>query len=372
MPSNANQSDYFGGQAELTPPQSTPTSAHEEKAPILPLFNLPPSPEDSDSNDARRQVLIFSGMQLSPPLTDCVDFDGTIMLGDTGHVLFDAHGCGEDRRKELDAAIHSGELTFRDASEQMWGSLNVPFDDGFEVMKDTLEMDPDFQEFHDFCIARKIPFNVISAGLKPVLRRVLDEFVGEHAHHIDIVANDAHISADGSEWKVLWKDDTALGHDKAASIQEARAQASEVDDEQPPLIIFIGDGVSDLPAARECDVLFARRGLRLEEYCIEHNIKYIPFDTFKDIQLEVARIVSDDRKSKKETGIPKFYNPRSVSFRILYLTCVGQMCGEDFQVRNRYLLLVRLRMSLFSMTSRIFEGIVVAKVGAWHSQAASS
>ena len=105
MPSNANQSDYFGGQAELTPPQSTPTSAHEEKAPILLSFNLPPSPEDSDSNDARRQVLIFSGMYLSPPLTDCTDFDGTIMLGDTGHVLFDAHGCGEDRRKELDAAL---------------------------------------------------------------------------------------------------------------------------------------------------------------------------------------------------------------------------------------------------------------------------
>src|SRR5579859_7691582 len=235
------------------------------------------------------------------------------MLGDTGHVLFDAHGCGEEKRKELDAAIHSGDLTFRDASEQMWGSLNVPFDDGFEVMKQRLEMDPDFQEFHEFCLKRKIPFNVISAGLKPVLRRVLDEFVGDQAHHIDIVANDAEISEDGSEWKVVWKDDTALGHDKAASIQEARAQATEdSDDEQPPLIIFIGDGVSDLPAARECDVLFARRGLRLEEYCIEHDIQYIPFDTFKDIQREVARIVKDDRQSKKETGLPMFYNPRFV------------------------------------------------------------
>jgi 2-hydroxy-3-keto-5-methylthiopentenyl-1-phosphate phosphatase len=168
-----------------------------------------------------------------------LDFDGTIMLGDTGHVLFDAHGCGQERRKELDAAIHSGELSFRDASEQMWGSLNVRFDDGF-------------REFHDFCIKRRIPFNVISAGLKPVLRRVLDEFLGEEAKHIDIVANDALISADGKEWKVVWKDDTALGHDKAASIQEARAQASDSEsDDQPPMIVFIGDGVSDLPAARE-------------------------------------------------------------------------------------------------------------------------
>ena len=225
------------------------------------------------------------------------------MLGDTGHILFDTRGCGEDRRKGLDAAIHSGELSFRDASEQMWGSLNVPFDDGFEVMKERLQMDPDFQDFHGFCVEHHIPFNIISAGLKPVLRRVLDEFVGEQARHIDIVANDAHISDDGSEWKVVWKDDTALGHDKAASIQEARAQASDSDDNQPPMIIFIGDGVSDLPAARECDVLFARRGLRLEEYCIEHNISHIPFDTFKDIEREVASIIKDNRKAKKETNI---------------------------------------------------------------------
>jgi len=292
MPSISSQQDFFNT-AELTPP----ASAHE--SPVLRAVNFPPSPDDSDASENKRQVMIFS------------DFDGTIMLGDTGHVLFDAHGCGEEKRKELDAAIHSGDLSFRDASEQMWGSLNVPFDDGFEVMKEQLEMDPDFQEFHKFCIKKQIPFNVISAGLKPVLRRVLDEFVGEQAQHIDIVANDAEISADGSAWKVLWKDETDLGHDKAASIQEARAQATEDgDDEQPPLIIFIGDGVSDLPAARECDVLFARRGLRLEEYCIENNIKYIPFDTFKDIEREVARIVKDDRQSTKETGIPKFYNPR--------------------------------------------------------------
>jgi 2,3-diketo-5-methylthio-1-phosphopentane phosphatase len=308
--SSFSQREYFANTEVLTPP----TSASDSKALDVPAMRLPPSPEDSDASDERRQVLIFSGKTSYHGIRlTILDFDGTIMLGDTGHVLFDAHGCGPDRRKELDAAIHSGELTFRDASEQMWGSLNVPFDDGFEVMRDTMEMDPDFQEFHRFCLKRHIPFNVISAGLKPVLHRVLAEFIGEkQAKHIDIVANDAEISEDGSEWKVVWKDDTDLGHDKAASIQEARALASDKTDDAPPLIIFIGDGVSDLPAARECDVLFARRGLRLEEYCNEHNISYIPFDTFKDIQREVSRIVKDDNQSKKQTGIPKFYNPRFV------------------------------------------------------------
>lgn len=107
------------------------------------------------------------------------DFDGTIFMQDTGHILFDAHGCGSDRRQILDEQIKTGERSFREVSEEMWGSLNVPFDNGFEVMEKTLEIDPDFQQFHNFCIKHEIPFNVISAGLKPILRRVLDTFLGE-------------------------------------------------------------------------------------------------------------------------------------------------------------------------------------------------
>jgi 2,3-diketo-5-methylthio-1-phosphopentane phosphatase len=238
-------------------------------------------------------------------------------MQDTGHILFDAHGCGSTRREILDEQIKTGERSFREVSEEMWGSLNVPFEDGFEVMEKTLEIDPDFQEFHKYCIANNIPFNVISAGLKPILRKVLDTFLGEEASgHIDIVANDAEIKEDGSEWKPIWRHDTELGHDKALSITEARAAAHlECEDGTIPLIVFIGDGVSDLPAARQADVLFARRGLRLEEYCVENKIPYIAFDTFADIQREVEKIREEDEKKTAGRGVPVRYNPRANLWR---------------------------------------------------------
>merc|ERR1711964_664236 len=154
--------------------------------------------------NTKRKIICFS------------DFDGTIFMEDTGHILFDAHGCGPTHRTLLDEQIKSGERSFRDVSEEMWGSLNVPFDDGLSVMRETLSIDPDFRTFHD-----------ISAGLKPILRRVLDEFLGEEqARHIDIVANEAEISESGESWKPIWRHDTELGHDKALSITEARAQAN--------------------------------------------------------------------------------------------------------------------------------------------------
>jgi len=193
----------------------------------------------------------------------------------------------------------------------------VPFDDGFEVMRQNLEIDPAFQAFHQFCLQNEIPFNVISAGLKPVLRKVLDTFLGEEqSARIDIVANDAQITEDGSEWKPLWRHDTELGHDKALSITEARAAAHEETAEgEIPLIVFIGDGVSDLPAAREADVLFARRGLRLEEYCIENKIPYLGFDTFAEIQAELQKIMEEDKKKTGGLGKPARFNPRANMWR---------------------------------------------------------
>ncbi|KAL1874873.1 hypothetical protein Daus18300_003414 [Diaporthe australafricana] len=270
--------------------------------PAVTAKNVPVEPSNK-----KRKIVCFS------------DFDGTIFMQDTGHVLFDNFGCGSKRRQVLDDQIKTGERSFREVSEEMWGSLNVPFDDGFEVMEETLDIDPDFRSFHTFCLKNQIPFNVISAGLKPVLRKVLDTFLGEEqSKHIQIVANDATIAEDGSDWKVLWRHDTELGHDKALSVQEARAAAeAELADEDGviPLIVFIGDGVSDLPAARQADVLFARRGLRLEEYCQENDIAYIPFDTFAGIQTELTKIMDEDDKKTAGKGLPARFNPRANMWR---------------------------------------------------------
>lgn len=158
-------------------------------------------------------------------------------------------------------------------------------------MKDALDIDSEFQTFHKFRPNNKIPFSVISAGLKPVLRRVLDHFLGEEASsNIEIVANDATISSDGSKWKPVWLHDTEPGHDKAESINGYREHAK----------LERNDGT----------ILFTRRGLRPEEYCIEHKLPYIPFDTFTDIQREVIKIAKIDEEKIKGQGLPSNFNPR--------------------------------------------------------------
>ncbi|KAJ5091556.1 Pdp3-interacting factor 1 [Penicillium alfredii] len=259
----------------------------------------------TNPTNQKRKIIIFS------------DFDGTICMQDTGHVLVDNHGCGATYRGKLEEQIKSGERSFREVSDEMWGSLSIPFDDGFVVMDQTIQMDPHFREFHQYCVANGFPFNVISAGLKPVLRRVLDTYLGtQESSSIDIIANDLTIPAIGSQWKPIWRHNTDSGLDKALSVNEGRAQAqAECSPDEIPLIVFIGDGVSDLAAAREADVLFARRGLRLEEYCHEHGIECTPFNTFADIKRDIEAISREDQSKTGGVGKPVRYNPRANLWR---------------------------------------------------------
>ncbi|KAJ5161594.1 Pdp3-interacting factor 1 [Penicillium capsulatum] len=253
----------------------------------------------------KRKIIIFS------------DFDGTICMQDTGHVLVDNYGCGAAVRGEFERQIKSGERSFREVSNDMWGSLTIPFEDGFEIMEKTLTMDSGFKEFHNYCIENGFPFNVISAGLKPVLRRVLDSFLGEKtSSDIEIIANDAVIPTDGSKWLPVWRHNVDSGIDKALSVDEGRAQAeAQCEPDEIPLIIFIGDGVSDLAAARQADVLFARQGLALEKYCQENKIPFIPFVSFVDIKHEIEKISREDQAKTGGVGKPVRYNPRANMWR---------------------------------------------------------
>lgn len=73
--------------------------------------------------------------------------------------------------------------------------------------------------------------------------------------------------------------------------------------------------MSDLAAASQADVLFARRGLRLEEYCREHDIAFTPFDTFADIKTEIEKISAEDQSKTGGVGKPVRYNPRANLWR---------------------------------------------------------
>ena len=93
-----------------------------------------------------------------------------------------------------------------------------------------------------------------------------------------IYANKIKIEHTG--WDIIYVDDSDYGHDKGEHLRFAKQERGE---SPLPLIVFIGDGVSDLSAAMEADVVFAKKGKDLESWCLRKNIKHTTWSDFSDI-----------------------------------------------------------------------------------------
>ena len=207
------------------------------------------------------------------------DFDGTITLQDSNDYMTDNVGFGKDRRVFLNQEVLHDRMTFRDSFEEMLESVKLPFDECVQLLLDNVQLDPGFKVFFEWCRSHDIPVVVLSSGMKPVIRALLTKLVGEQASEIDIVSNEVDIDEVTKEWKIQFHDDSHFGHDKSLAIRPY----AQLPEGERPKMVYCGDGVSDLSAARETDLLFAKRGRDLVTYCVREGMPFTQFDSFADI-----------------------------------------------------------------------------------------
>ncbi len=96
---------------------------------------------------------------------------------------------------------------------------------------------------------------------------------------------------------------SGFGHDKSLEIRPYAGLPAE----ERPTLFYAGDGVSDLSAAKETDLLFAKAGrgrlislskdyqvmltgTDLVTYCEKENVSFTTFNDFSDIHATVRNI----------------------------------------------------------------------------------
>jgi len=220
------------------------------------------------------------------------DFDGTITLEDSNDYIADKYGMGKEKRLKLFENILSGEECFSYGFRVMLESINLPFEECIKVLHDNIHLDPGFTKTFEYCESHGIPFVVISSGMKPIIRSLLSKMLGEEkASRIPILANDVKIDPnDSSKWDIVYKDTTPHGHDKSLSIAEKKAEF-EKNLETKPTYFYCGDGISDLSAAKECDLLFAKEGKDLITFCERDHIPYHAFNNWEDIYSSITKVM---------------------------------------------------------------------------------
>ncbi|KAF8461408.1 putative 3-phosphoserine phosphatase [Kalaharituber pfeilii] len=224
--------------------------------------------------DATPRAIVFS------------DFDGTITLKDSNDYLTDNIGYGEKRRRDLNLEVLHGNWTFRDAFKDMLDSIKTPFPECIEILRKNIKLDPGFKPFYEWCLQENIPVIVLSSGMEPIIRALLTDLVGPSAKNLQIISNQVDIHNDGS-WNIVFRDPSDFGHDKSLAIKPY----NKAPQGERPTLFYCGDGVSDLSAARETDLLFAKHGHDLITYCEREGIPFTVFHTFEDIHKKVKDVV---------------------------------------------------------------------------------
>ncbi|KAG0335619.1 hypothetical protein BG004_008382 [Podila humilis] len=230
------------------------------------------------------------------------DFDGTISIEDTGCILIDS-GFGYDARKAIDHKILNHEMSFLQGMDLWWAAVRLTKEEGFDLLR-PVSIDAGFINFHKYALEYKIPFSIVSCGVDFVIQEYLSWHLGyEAAANVKILANYGSVTED-KRWLVTYRDDSPHSHDKSVCIKESKARFGNSQSKLPGqehIVVFCGDGISDLSAAREADILFARRGRDLEKYCKAHKIPFTPFDTF-DLVTETIQGLTDGSLTMAEVN----------------------------------------------------------------------
>ncbi|KAK3988473.1 HAD-like domain-containing protein [Cladorrhinum sp. PSN332] len=238
--------------------------------------------------------IALPALKTNPKFIFFTDFDGTITQQDSNDFMTDNLGFGSELRKKGNGDVLYGRRDFRDSFKDMLDSIDTPFNECIDILCKNITLDPGFKEFFEWAKENNVPVVILSGGMEPIIRALLAHMLGEkEAASLQIVSNDVvprpgkTINEKGG-WEITYHDDSGFGHDKSLEIRPyARLPAVE-----RPTLFYAGDGVSDLSAAKETDLLFAKAGRDLVSYCERESVPFTTFQDFNEILATVKDIVA--------------------------------------------------------------------------------
>lgn len=147
----------------------------------------------------------------------------------------------------------------------MLDSIKTPYSECIKILCENIQLDPHFKDFYQWSRQNNVPVIVLSSGMTPIIRALLVHWLGPEANDIEIVSNEVVDRPGKSKneiggWQIKFHDDSPFGHDKSLTIRPYAKHFADRPYEPRPTMLYAGDGVTDLSAANETDLLFAKEG----------------------------------------------------------------------------------------------------------------
>ena len=212
------------------------------------------------------------------------DFDGTAAKNDVGNFLLRTFA--DKRVFDIVKTWKEGKISSRACLIQECKITRVTKPQ-LEKFVDEQELDRYFEEFVKFCQTKDIEIEIVSDGLDFYVDRILknhnlDPILKVRANHLIFIQPDQI----KSEFPYFESGCGFCANCKGYHVQRDRKKHNP--------IVYIGDGLSDRCGAKEADIVFAKIGRDLLEYCQKHNIPHFEFVDFNEIIFRLKTIIAND------------------------------------------------------------------------------
>lgn len=150
-------------------------------------------------------------MATNPKFIFFTDFDGTVTTKDSNDYMTDNLGFGVEKRVQGNKDVLSNKVHFRESFQEMMDSITTPYDECIDILLKNIKLDPGFKEFYDWARENNVPIVILSGGMQPIIRALLDTLLGP-GWDIQIVSNevgprDGKTINEKGGWRIEFHDD---------------------------------------------------------------------------------------------------------------------------------------------------------------------
>lgn len=247
------------------------------KCPIMcGKFSLPDPKTAESLSRARSDTDRF----VPPDFVVLCDFDGTITSFDTADYVLRRYADGD--WKQFDRMLDEGKISLEECMVRQFELVHVPEGTIIDELERVATVRPSFSRLVHFCERERISFYIVSAGLDFVIYHYLDK-MGLRSF---ITMHSGSSFFDGH--KIVFSFPRLVDPD-AKSFKDDLVRSMHG---QGRRVVYIGDGLSDLEAARLADVRFAVSGMRLERTLREEGLAFEPFEDFAEVERELKALLN--------------------------------------------------------------------------------
>ena len=224
-----------------------------------------PAPEQNKQAEEHAELLIVQS-----------DFDGTITTSNIGDAIKEAFG--PEGWTDLEAEYQAGNLTAEQNTIRQFAMIDAAQEDIEELVKGEVVMRFMFDEFVHHCHGVGIRLDVVSSGLHTYIDAILNMLLFDH---IQVHAGQSEFTSEGIQVTYTGPDGQNLDSGfKAAWTDQFKSEGRTV--------VYVGNGRSDLEAAKRADHVIATSGLA--EEMTRLGLPFHPFENFEHVGERVEEI----------------------------------------------------------------------------------